>query len=163
LGKRIDRTAQIVFRARANGPCWTGDERHQRAAILCRRGRLLPDDGVIGLLAKCRGGDLPTQIAVDARIVDEEVAGDVPPLPPVLGSPWCLEGQSCDNRAERPLPSGPAVAHTIACASASRSLRSWQRPSLFQRQASMPRSLTIGRHASPTYGTTWRWTSLPIG
>jgi hypothetical protein len=66
-----------MFGSRSDGSGRAGDERHQGKARLVCGGGLAIDDGLFVVIAKRRGRDLATRIAVDTGIIDEKITGDV--------------------------------------------------------------------------------------
>jgi hypothetical protein len=74
LGERLDALARVVISGGADGRGRAGDERHQRAPRLGGRGRLAEDARLFAVVAEDRGRYLPARVAVDARVVDVEVA-----------------------------------------------------------------------------------------
>src|SRR5262249_23923618 len=76
-GERGDGLAQVVFPKRTDGCGRTGDQSLEGLADLRSRFRLEVDARLITVVAEMRGRELAARVAVDARIVNEEVACDV--------------------------------------------------------------------------------------
>src|SRR5204862_4058473 len=55
----------------------TGDKRHKCAMNSLGRGRLAADARLVAVIAEGLGRDLPAGVAVDARVIDVELALDV--------------------------------------------------------------------------------------
>src|SRR5262245_56300271 len=82
--KRSDGLAQFVFRKRADGCCRAGDQSLESLADFGRRLRLAVDARLIAVVAEMGRRDLAARVAVDARVVNKEIARDVlrqSPLP----------------------------------------------------------------------------------
>src|SRR5262245_34362724 len=82
--ERGDGLAQVVFPKRTNGRGRAGNQSLESPADLRRRLRLAVDARLIAVVAEMRGRDLAARVAVESRIVNEEVARDVlrqSPLP----------------------------------------------------------------------------------
>jgi len=77
FGIRAPGLSEIRLPPGPDRPRWTGQNRHLYRANFRVRPRLAVDDGLLILVTERFRSDLTAQIAIDARIVNKEVTGDV--------------------------------------------------------------------------------------
>src|SRR5262249_5541492 len=75
--ERGDRHSKVVFRERTDGCGRTGNQRSESLVDLRRGLRLAIDARLIAVIAEMRGRDLAAGAAVNARVVNEEIARGV--------------------------------------------------------------------------------------